>query len=226
MISLQLPSRLALWVAICRFVLLVDRMRHRYTSRMKRYVVSFAAVLFCLATAGCIGAGMNSTLTPAGPGQFPIVSGKSLEGEIIELPTHLNGELRVVVLAFEQEQQGLVDTWIEALRPHISARPYVQAYEVPVIYEASAAYRFWINNGMRAGVVSDDARRHVITVYTDREAFFRELGVRRESVTTMLLDRAGAIKWRFDGAMTGEALNGLLAAIAKADAAGASRRAT
>lgn len=147
---------------------------------------------------GCIGAGTNSALRPV-PSGFPEVTGIDLEGKEVRLPSGLGGSPRIVVVAFEREQQADVDTWIRAAEPLLSARPGARLYEIPVIGSSSAPFRFWVNNGMRAGIPDEAARRRTVTVYTDRDGFFSTLGARRESITALLLDDSGRIAWRADG---------------------------
>lgn len=44
--------------------------------------------------------------------QFPDVSGSNLLRQKLELPAGFEGELNVVLIAFQQWQQRLVDTWL------------------------------------------------------------------------------------------------------------------
>ena len=147
---------------------------------------------------GCIGAGANSPLRPVAAG-FPEVSGIDLEGRAIRLPSDLAGSPRVVVVAFERQQQDDVDTWIRAAETLFSKRPAARLYEVPIIGSSPAPFRLWVNNGMRAGIPDETARRRTITVYTDRDGFLAAVGARRESISTLLLDDDGRIAWRTDG---------------------------
>lgn len=159
-----------------------------------------AAVLAAASTLlpGCIGAGTNSALRTV-PAGFPEVTGIDLEGREVRLPSGLAGSPRIVVVAFERRQQADVDTWIRAVEPLLAARPDARFYEVPVIGSSSAPFRLWVNNGMRAGIPDEAARRRTITVYTDRDGFLAALGARRESITTLLVDAGGRIAWRADG---------------------------
>jgi len=148
-------------------------------------------------------------MTPAGPAQFPRITGINLNGRSIAVPHDLEGDPRIVVVAFEQAQQRDVDTWLTALSPDLAAAPTLKLYELPVIYTGSAAFRFWVNNGMRSGITDETARNRTVTVYTDREKFFAELGVKRESITTFVLGASGEIRWRADGPAAPETLSSL-----------------
>lgn len=161
---------------------------------------------------GCIGAGTNSPLRAVDSG-FPEVTGIDLEGREVRLPSGLAGSPRVVAVAFERRQQADVDTWIRAVGPLLDAHPAARFYELPVIGSSSAPFRLWLNNGMRAGIPDEAARRRTITVYTDRDAFMAATGTRRESITTMLLDAGGRIAWRVDGPADPSKVESLSAAL-------------
>jgi len=175
---------------------------------------SLAAALAVVATLlpGCIGAGTNSALRPV-PAGFPEVTGIDLEGREIRLPTELGGSPRIVVVAFERRQQADVDTWIRASEPLLRKRPAARLYEVPVIGSSSAPFRLWVNNGMRAGIPDEAARRRTVTVYTDRDGFLSTVGARPESITAFLLDDRGRIAWRADGPADEQKVSELAAAI-------------
>jgi hypothetical protein len=161
---------------------------------------------------GCIGAGANSAMSPGAQGTFPVVTGINLEGEEKQIPLELPGSMRVLCVAFERQQQEDVNTWIDRLTPEILAREKLDFYELPVIYEASKAFRLWVNNGMRAGIQDDVARRRTFTVYTNREAFTSYLGLQLSSISTFLIDGAGKIVWQVNGPATEEKFMALLEA--------------
>ncbi|GIT67904.1 MAG: hypothetical protein Ct9H300mP25_13760 [Acidobacteriota bacterium] len=91
--------------------------------------------------------------------KFPDVVGMGLEGKEISLPTGLSGRRNLVAIAFEREHQPVVDTWIASVEPFLAQDPELRLYEVPTIYESSTLFRLWLNNGMRAGITDQVARR-------------------------------------------------------------------
>ena len=176
----------------------------------------------CSSFVGCIGAGANSAVKPGAPGMFPTVTGINLEGEEKQIPHELPGSLRILCVAFERQQQEDVNTWIDRLTPEVLQQHDLAFYELPVIYEASQAFRLWVNNGMRAGIRDDLARRRTFTVYTDRQAFTANLGFSLSSISTVLIDKSGKILWRADGPATEANFGELLRAVEEA----ASRKAS
>ena len=127
-------------------------------------------VLGAMSVAGCIPAGENSSIQTAGPAgvMFPEVVGIDLEGDEVTLPGGFAGRRNLVAVAFERNQQPVVDTWIAAAEPLLARDPGLRLYEVPTIYESTALLRLWANNAMRSSITDPVARRRTVTVYLDR----------------------------------------------------------
>lgn len=159
-----------------------------------------AAVLLIGWLSGCVGAGSNSPVEPLSPDQFPKVDGLNLLGEEIALPAGFEGEANLVSMGFVHRHQEDINTWIAALPEIQEAAPDLRFYEVPVIYEGNALFRWWLNNGMRIGVVEEEARRRTVTVYTDRDRFRDAIDLTNiEEIHTLLLDGDGRVVWRAPG---------------------------
>lgn len=174
-------------------------------------------LISALALAGCIPAGVNSPVATKGVEgvTFPDVVGIDLEGEQLALPAEFAGRRNLVAIAFEREQQAVVDTWIAAAEPLLSRDPELRLYEVPTIYEGSALFRLWVNNGMRAGITDPIARRRTVTVYVDRDRFIAALSIPdTRNVHLLLLDADGQIAWRTTGPADPDKLAALSEALA------------
>ncbi len=155
-----------------------------------------------LTMTGCIGAGKLSEVKPQGQGLFPKLEGIDLQGKTRRLPDSFAGKLNIVTVAFEQEQQEDVNTWISLADEIIKDNKTVRFYEIPLIYKLNAPYRMWVNNGMRSGIPDEAARERTITVYTDREAFTKLMNMQTQNIYTLLLDDQGKILWRAQGTLT------------------------
>ena len=174
------------------------------------------SLLGALTLTGCIPAGINSPVQSSGVAgvKFPHVVGIDLEGKEISLPTGLSGRRNLVAIAFEREHQPVVDTWIASVEPFLAQDPELRLYEVPTIYESSTLFRLWLNNGMRAGITDQVARRRTITVYVDREKFNAALSIPDTSdVHLLLLNAEGLITWRSTGSANDEKLAALSQAL-------------
>lgn len=158
------------------------------------------ALLLVAALPGCIGAGGNTPVEPLAADHFPRLTGISLLGDEVTLPEGFEGRVNLVSMGFVQAHQDDINGWIAALPELQADLPGLRFYEVPVIYEAGPLFRWWLNNGMRIGVVEEEARKRTITVYTDRDQFSEALDLPDiERIHTLLLDDEGRILWRAAG---------------------------
>jgi len=108
--------------------------------------------------------------------QFPTVSGSNLQRSKFTLPQDLQGELNLVLIAFQQWQQTQVDTWIPFARQLEKDHPALRYYELPTIQRLNTLARTFINEGMRAGIPDLVARERTIT-----STWTRRHSVRRSS---------------------------------------------
>ncbi|MDX1614692.1 MAG: hypothetical protein R3300_10320 [Candidatus Promineifilaceae bacterium] len=137
--------------------------------------------------------------------RFPTVSGANLNRQIMTLPVDLQGDLNVVVIAFQQWQQSQVDTWIPSLERLERAHPGLAYYELPTIQQMNPLARLFINEGMRAGIPNEKARRRTVTLYLDKREFRRSLDLPHEDhIYVLLLNRQGDVLWRTSGVYSGD----------------------
>jgi len=136
---------------------------------------------------------------------FPEVRGSNLEGREFTFPADFEGDLNLVFIAFQREQQALVDTWLPSAKDLAGRHAGLRYYELPTIYEANSVVRWFINNGMRRGIPDRTARETTITLYLDKETFRGALNLpHEETIYVLLVDAEGRVVWRTDGAHTSE----------------------
>lgn len=141
---------------------------------------------------------------------FPLVEARSLEGQVYHLPADLGGELNVVQVAFERWHQVLVDSWVPWLEALMRHYPGVRTYEVPVISHLYLIARPFIDGGMAAHIHRQAIRERTLTVYTHRNRFLDALQLSHETMTSLLVDRAGRVYWRAHGAYNPHAAQELI----------------
>lgn len=167
----------------------------------------YASILACTLVSGCmIGPGKLSPIQDNGPGHFPTLQGIDLTGTTREIPKTFAGDLNIVAIGFEREHQTPINTWLPEIEKITKENNRIAFYEIPLIYKTNAMYRTWINNGMRSGIPSEKARRHTITVYTDRDAFTKITGMEIDTIHIIILDREGKIVWQKSGPASTEKL--------------------
>lgn len=134
---------------------------------------------------------------------FPSVTAPNLAGHNMRLPADFAGDLNLVLIAFQREQQADIDTWLEPGRKLMAKFPHLACYELPVIGKMNPLFRRFIAEGMRSGIPDTTARATTITLHLDKPAFRRSLQLPSEDrVYALLIDRKGAVHWRADGRCT------------------------
>ncbi len=132
--------------------------------------------------------------------RFPTVEGNNLNRRHFRLPADLDGAWRLVVVAFEQWQQRLVDSWLPHLKRLAAEHGNTAVYEIPVLARRWVIGRAFIDGGMRSGIADSAVRDGTITVYTDVGAFARGAGISdTKTISMFLLNPAGEIVWRTTG---------------------------
>ena len=134
---------------------------------------------------------------------FPTVRAWNLNRRALQLPADFEGERNLVVVAFQRDQQALVDSWQPAIDELLERYPELRFYELPTIYRGNPVFRAWLDGAMRFGIPDSQARERTITLYLDKPAFRAALGLpHEETIYLLLLDRAGQVLWRGEGAYT------------------------
>jgi hypothetical protein len=163
-------------------------------------MIKTIAILSVFLLVSCfIGAGENSKIISNGTNNFPSISGIDLHGKKQQLPTAFSGEYNIIAIGFEREHQEPIDTWINYFNKNNFLSDKIKFYEVPLIYELSKFSRTWVNNGMRFGIPSNEARQRTITVYTNRQEFTKILQMKEDRIYILVLNKSGKILWRTEG---------------------------
>ena len=149
--------------------------------------------------------------------RFPQVSGTNLERKRLNLPQDFEGRVNILFVAFQQWQQGEVNTWIPKAQELEAGYPDLRYYELPTIRPLNRLAQAFINGGMRAGIPDRLARQRTITLYLDKDAYRQALDLPDEDhIYVLLIDGAGHILWRERGTFTPEKGAALEAQIAQA----------
>ncbi len=132
--------------------------------------------------------------------KFPQVIGDNLSGEEKTIPNDLDGEINIVIIAFQRWQQAWVDSWVPTLEQLKSQYPFLEYYELPTLRRLNFLARRFIDGGMRAGIPSEATRRRTITLYIDKASFKNALSIENEdSIYLYVLRRDGEILFQTSG---------------------------
>ena len=148
---------------------------------------------------------MAATLTAETGARFPPIKATNLEKQEIDLPGGLQGEVNLLLVAFQRAQQRDVDTWLKALPRIQLAHPRFAYYELPTIARMNALTRWFIDNGMRSGIPDKQQRARTITLFIDKAPFKKALGIESEDrIYALLVTTTGDVLWRSEGVYTEE----------------------
>ena len=136
---------------------------------------------------------------------FPNASGSSLDGKRFNLPRDLKGKVNIVIITFRRKQTDIIEQWATPLKEIMRADPSLEVYELPTLSRGYSPFRWWIDGGMRAGIVDEEARRRTITIYTNKRNFKVQLGIpNEETIYIFLVGKDGRIITRVQGDFTEE----------------------
>ena len=141
--------------------------------------------------------------------RFPTISAENLSRKRKELPKDFAGQLNVIVIAFRQDQVGLLASWEPFLEDLEEEYRSVRFYELPTLSSSYSPIRWWIDGGMRGGIRSPKARERTITLYTKKGDFKKALNISSEDDISVMLLEEGAVIWRTEGEYTKERFDGL-----------------
>jgi hypothetical protein len=144
--------------------------------------------------------------------KMPELKTETLAERELTLPKDLPGEKSLILMAFEREQQKNVDTWINGMKLADSPIPWI---ETPVINPQNRLFRAFINGGMRRGITDEKSRERTITLYTDRLALLKAMGLPEITTTiyAVVVDRTGNVLAKVEGDYTKEKADTLIAAL-------------
>lgn len=151
--------------------------------------------------------------TPAALGQLPTIDAQNLNERAVRLPQDLPAEKTLVLIAFERQQQANLDTWIAGMQLNRSPMPWI---ETPVIDPKNAFVRGFIDSGMRRGITDTVARERTVTLYTDRAAFSKAMGLRDpfKNVYLAVVERSGRVLLLVEGDYSAEKAKVVMQAMA------------
>ena len=142
--------------------------------------------------------------------EFPALQVRDLEGTDYVIPDELPGGPHVIVIAFQQWHQSIVNRWKPSLEVIAERHPGTEVWEVPSISRGYRLFRSGIDGGMRAGIPDIAVRRHTLTAYTDLGALATALEIDNlETVHLFVVDCDGTVRWRGEGEPSAAALEEL-----------------
>lgn len=125
----------------------------------------------------------------------------NLEGEVFYLPYDFEGSLNLLQLSFFQNQQSLMQVWQPTLQHLLALHSRLRCYHLPVIQQMSALQQYYISTEMHAATPNAAQRARTLPLYVDLPSFIATLNLPSiRTIYVLLLNAAGQVVWRTDGA--------------------------
>ena len=108
--------------------------------------------------------------------EFPAIEGNNLNKQKKVVPDDFVDKNLIVIVAFQQWHQPLVDESILLLENNGLGETH-NIIEVPTIQKTSKLAEIYLDGVMRAGIRDDRIRNRTITAYIDKEQFKKDLEI-------------------------------------------------
>ena len=124
-------------------------------------------------------------------GEFPEINGRDLNKRDKVVPDDFVDKNLIIIVAFQQWHQGLVDQSINLLEGNDMDSTH-NIIEVPTIRKTNKLNELYLDGVMRAGIRDDRIRNRTITAYLDKEAFKNDLDIPNEDTIYWFLIEEGS----------------------------------
>jgi hypothetical protein len=145
-----------------------------------------------------LAAGLATFASSAAAQIMPLIKAADLNKRTVTWPRGLPADRTLIIVAFSGSQQKNIDRWVGGMRLKEQGAP--AWFEVPLINDPGSVGRWFIDNGMRGGISNPNDRARVVTVYADKKAMMKSLGLPNETqVHLLVVDRSGRVLQRVSG---------------------------
>jgi hypothetical protein len=132
---------------------------------------------------------------------FPSIQGETLTGKKVELPGAFGGQT-VVIVGFTHGSQKQTKEWAQRLHGQ-------GAWSVAVLQDVPRLVRGMVVHGIKSGLPKEEYDRFVVTYRGEKELKEAAGFEKPDDAYLMIVDGAGAIRWRLHGPATDAAVQGL-----------------
>ena len=154
--------------------------------------------------------------------RFPQFETHDLEGKDVQVPGELTGDPNLVILAFQQEHQQVIESWMPSIRKLEADNPTMESWVVTLVPRKYKWVYGTIVSRIKGGITDPNLRRHTLTACLDLKPPQSESGPpSAEQIGPYVLDRSGSIQAYEAGSFTEEKLARIAAAVRASNPAGA-----
>lgn len=155
------------------------------------------------------------TGSPSEPAVFPHITSYSLSRAKVNLPADFAGQLNLLLISFEPEQQTQIQTWLSTAQGLQHTNFNLHWYRLPVSSRENMVFRWWDNSSMRSDQSDPEIWPWIIPLYVDKDAFRKPLQIPTgKQIAILLVNKEGNVLWRSEGPLTPDKRASLIAAVA------------
>src|SRR5271165_1858976 len=148
---------------------------------------------------------------------FPAITSYSLDKAKVNLPGELAGQVNLLLISFEPEQQKEIDTWMTLAQALQHTNFNFRWYRLPVAERENFIFRWWENSSMRSEETDPETWPWIVPLYVNKDEFRKVLQIPNErEIVALLVDKQGHVLWRASGALTPINRTSLTSALAAA----------
>jgi len=156
---------------------------------------------------------VNGQTQTAGDKRFCALDARNLVGDKIRIPQDLNADKSCIIVAFERQQQSVIDSWIPSLLKLEKEKNGFAFYEVPVIQSGYKPVRWFIDGAMAKSIKTDEGKKRTITSYTDVSKFVKSMRLDKKEISLFIVKKDGSILAEANGAYDEQKAKKLFAAL-------------
>lgn len=146
---------------------------------------------------------------------FPQVTAYNLAKTKLNLPQDFAGQLNLLLISFQPEQQKQIDTWMPVAQGLQHTNFNFRWYRLPVASSELWIFRWWDNSSMRSDETDPEMWPWIVPLYLDVNSFRHSLQIPSDKqIAVILVNQRGDVLWRAEGPLTEAKRQGLLAVAA------------
>jgi hypothetical protein len=151
------------------------------------------------------------------PAVFPPIATYSLDKTRLFLPRDFAGQIDLLLISFQPEQQAQIDTWMPLVQGFQHTNFNFHWYRLPVSSRENFIFRWWDNSSMRSDETDPEMWPWIVPLYVDKNSFCHSLQIPTErDIIAILVDKQGRVLWHAAGPLTPDKRTSLTAAVAAA----------
>jgi hypothetical protein len=151
----------------------------------------------------------------AKPAAFPAITSYNLDRAKLNLPADFAGQLDLLLISFQPEQQTQIDTWMTLAQALQHTNFNFRWYRMPVSSRENFVFRWWENASMRSDETDPETWPWIVPLYVDKNDFLHRLQIPNErQIAVLLVNKQGKVLWSATGPLTPDKRTALQAAVA------------